>query len=353
MKISLSYDETLKALSPIFDGEDADALINGLLLPLDPKTLQPKKEEDIDLYLRKKAYGLLSYEEKKEAKRVLFDSEKIPPIVKLDPKPFSDNPYAKILSSLPPYEKGDLRFLSLLTPAYLPFSYKEKEISKMGNDLTSLGYFAFPFSCFALQKGGVTWMSLLPHEIMTMEKPLSMAKGKVLCLGLGLGYFPFMAASKDEVSEVTVIEKDPAILSFFKELILPALPCKEKLHLVEADALKPLKEEYDFCFADLWHDPEDGLPLYCRLLKDKKAKVETYWIEKDILVYLRRYLAALVMESLDGYGETDYRKEGEGVDRIYGQLYFATKNVRISSVASLKDFLSLDNVKSIAKSIDL
>jgi Cd2+/Zn2+-exporting ATPase len=86
---------------------------------------------------------------------------------------------------------------------------------------------------------------------------------------------------------------------------------------------------------------------------DKKAKVETYWIEKDILVYLRRYLAALVMESLDGYGETDYRKEGEGVDRIYGQLYFATKNITISSVASVKEFLSLDNVKKIAKSIDL
>ncbi len=352
MRILLDQELAFEALAPIFDGEYADELINGLLLPLLPSSLRPKEGEDIDKYLRAKAVKAAAPEDKIEVRKTFFGNL-IPPIEKLDPAPFLDNPYAKILASIPSIKEGDFSFLSLKVPAYLPFSYKEKEIDVQGRDITHLGYFEKEFHCPALQKNGVTWMSLLPHEIVTMAPDIEKAKGKVLCLGLGLGYFPFMAASKNDVSEVTIVEKDPVILSFFQNHVLPLLPCKDKIRVIEGDALKLDLPHFDFSFADLWHDPEDGLPLYCRLLKNEKADVATYWIEKDILVYLRRYLSALIEEAYEGYDESDYPLNSEGNDRIFALLFQTTKNITISSMDELKSFLSLDSVKKIAETIDL
>ena len=44
-------------------------------------------------------------------------------------------------------------------------------------------------------------MSLNPYEIRTMENAIITARGKVLTLGLGLGYYAYMVHLKEEVKE--------------------------------------------------------------------------------------------------------------------------------------------------------
>ena len=78
-------------------------------------------------------------------------------------------------------------------------------------------------------------------------------------------------------------------------MLLPQFPNAEKLEIVQADAFDFLKDpktllQYDSVFADLWHDPSDGLDLYIRLRKiETKVKADKidYWIEPTLLSTLR------------------------------------------------------------------
>jgi hypothetical protein len=138
-------------------------------------------------------------------------------------------------------------------------------------------------------------MSVKPNEVETMKAPLASSHGKVLTLGLGMGYFTFHASQKANVDSVTVVERDPDVISLFKEHILPQFPNKEKIRIIQADAFVYMEKElpqtrFDYFFADLWHDPSDGLPLYLRLRRMQKQLGGTdwdYWIEPSLLSSLR------------------------------------------------------------------
>ena len=138
-------------------------------------------------------------------------------------------------------------------------------------------------------------MSLVPHEIETMKEPLSKAEGRVAVLGLGLGYFAFAASQKEEVSEVVVFEKDPAIIALFQARLLPRFPRKDKIRILKKDALDyPEDGPFDFVFADLWHDVEDGLPLYRKLVKRETRDCPvSYWIEDTMRLVFARFLRLL------------------------------------------------------------
>jgi hypothetical protein len=58
------------------------------------------------------------------------------------------------------------------------------------------------------------------------------ATGRVLCTGLGLGILPLLVQSKAEVSEVVVLENDPAVLELFymQKFSIP------KLKIIKCDA---------------------------------------------------------------------------------------------------------------------
>ena len=66
-------------------------------------------------------------------------------------------------------------------------------------------------------KDDVVWMSTDPNEIITMNPYIQKAHGDILVMGLGLGYYPFMTALKDDVKSITIIEKDPKVIDIFKK----------------------------------------------------------------------------------------------------------------------------------------
>lgn len=162
-----------------------------------------------------------------------------------------------------------------------------------GRVLPQIGFFPEPFCYPAALENGREWMTVTPNEIETMRAPIARAHGRTLVFGLGLGYFAYMVSQKPDVSHITVIEREPAIISLFQKHILPQFENADKLRIVEADAFeyaeKALRYEvFDFAFVDLWHDVSDGLPMMRRMrpLLEKHPSMETtYWIEDTMRFY--------------------------------------------------------------------
>lgn len=130
--------------------------------------------------------------------------------------------------------------------------------------------FRFPY----MKEGHKAWMSITPNEIFTMENSIKEAFGNVLTLGCGMGYFAYMVSEKDDVSHVTIVEKEQDVIDLFTNFILPQFAHKDKITIIKADAfdyMEQLKDgKYDFCFADIWTGHNDTVP-YLKLKKQRNS----------------------------------------------------------------------------------
>ncbi len=98
-------------------------------------------------------------------------------IKEIDPSLVLDNPYFKKLS------KGEVRngkwsLKTLSIKKNELFVTDETTINEGLEEITPLGYFSQNIEVPAIYEGKRIWMSLVPHEIKTMQKALDNAKGK-------------------------------------------------------------------------------------------------------------------------------------------------------------------------------
>ena len=212
---------------------------------------------------------------------------------RLDSKVYQNDPYYRTVR-FPALKSGKWEMKESFYAPYEPFVCNHPVLTPDFREIPQIGYFSEKFPFPAILENGVEWMTVTPNEIETMRAPIAAARGKVLTLGLGLGYFAFCASEKDEVESVTVIERDAEVIRLFKEHLLPQFPHGEKIRILQADAFAYFEwltpNEYDYIFADLWHDQSDGLPMYLRLCRIEKQKALTnvdYWIEPTLLSSLR------------------------------------------------------------------
>lgn len=212
---------------------------------------------------------------------------------RLDPTVYQSDPYYRTVR-FSNQKSGKWEMREGEYAPYEPFVCNHPVLTQNFREIPQIGYFGERFTFPAILENGVEWMTVTPNEIETMRAPIAAAHGNVLTLGLGLGYFAFCAAEKDGVSRVTVVERDADVIDLFSKFILPQFPHKDKIKIVKADAFDYLKaltpDDFDYLFADLWHDQSDGLPLYLRLRRMEKAKgwkQTDYWIEPTILSSLR------------------------------------------------------------------
>ena len=273
----------------------------------------------------------------------------------LDKNKYLNNPYYKNIK----LEK-DIKYKNLLLTksTYKPFQafiYKDIDVLASENyrEINHLGYFKQEFSFIDLVEKDTTWMSITPHEIETMEESLKEVNGNVLVLGLGLGYYPYIASLKDNVKTIDIVEVNKDIISIFCENILPQFSQKKKVNIINKDALKFLIEndlnKYDYIFIDLWHTVEDGLELYVKIskiLNDVKIKTN-YWIETSLIASIRRALITLLEENLEGFKDKDYQNASNFFFSLINELYFKLKNSKINSKENLIKFLSNENIKKL------
>ena len=232
-------------------------------------------------------------EEDKALDRRLFYEYLKPAVRQLDPACYLADPYYQnIRIADRRCEKWRLQ-----TARYAPyegFVCGPLRLTAQLAEIPPIGFFTEEFSYPMVLENGVEWMAIKPNEIETMRAPIAAACGRVLTYGLGLGYYAYMAARKECVSSVTVVERDPAVIRLFREEILPQFEVGEKIRVIEEDAFafadSPAARGYDTVFCDLWHDAADGLPLYIRMRKLERKHSDRpylYWVEDMILSRLR------------------------------------------------------------------
>lgn len=246
-------------------------------------------------------------------------------------------------SSYAPYEAFAATDIESRNPYYL--------------ERTILGYFAESFSFPVVLEGKDTWMSITPHEIETMRKAIELVSGKVVVMGLGLGYFPYMASLKKNVKQIVIIENDADAISLFENHLLPLFPNREKITVIHADALEYAKEQLpnehiDYCFIDLWRSVDDGLPLFLAMKKFEMLSIKTrflYWLEDSLYAMVRRIIITLFQEALEGYDAKDYQKAKTAEDQIFNELYQKVAKRSFSSFQEIHDFLRREALDELLK----
>lgn len=253
-----------------------------------------------------------------------WQRERLAPSVQvLDPAVYRADPYYAGIR-FPEIARGRWRLTHMTYAPYQLIPCGHTRLTPQGAELPRLGYFTEPFSYPAVLEKGREWMTVTPNEIATMAAEISEARGNIAVLGLGLGYFAFMCARKPQVSRVTVVERDPDAIALFREQLLPQFPDARKIQLIQADAFDYLAvpdPAVDFVFADLWHDVGDGLPLYLRLLPlaARWHAPFRYWIEEDMLIFLRGLLLEegreMDLAAVKRWAQT---ASGEEISRVIG-----------------------------------
>lgn len=152
-----------------------------------------------------------------------------------------------------------------------------------------MGFFDQAVSFPAVYENGLLWMSVEPSEINTMKQPIQQAKGTVLVCGLGLGYYAYHVHRKQSVKKVVVVEKEKAVIDFFQKHLLPQFECSEKITMICEDAFKWVENtpanQFDTIFVDLWHNAQDGVPLYLKMKHLERLHPKTqflYWLENSL-----------------------------------------------------------------------
>ena len=280
-------------------------------------------------------YGLKHNEENDEVMDYYFLNN----LKKLESSRYLNNPYVKAIKKEGKLGKYSLRYLTYAP--YQLFAYDDIKIDGYKEN-SQIGYFDKSFSYLALTQGNNVWMSLNPNEIETMEPFINKGKGNVLVLGLGMGYVPFMLSLKNEVKSITIIEKDIEVINIFNKLIYPSFPKKEKIKIIQGDAISYTNKQkdtgYEYIFADLWHDPEDGLELFVKL-KNIDEKIDC-WLNTSMYALLRRCMITLLEEQLNGYQEDAYKFFKTYTDKVINVYYQKTKNLHLEKDEDLNSLLN-------------
>ena len=227
--------------------------------------------------------------EKSEEDRFIDERYLAPGLRRLDPARWRANPYYRTIR----IEAARHGNWELAWQAYQPYELFLRDDLILTGDLRqipAIGYFAESFRYPSVLQEGREWMSIKPSEIESSQAAVDAAFGRVVTFGLGLGYFAFMAARKPEVSSITVVERDPAVIALFRESVLPQIPEKDKITVIQSDAFDYLEYRMspsgvDFVFMDIWHDIADGTALYVRARQFESRFPRTrftYWADRSL-----------------------------------------------------------------------
>ena len=215
-----------------------------------------------------------------------------PSLAQLKPEPLLQNPYMRCIR-FPQALQGRWEMTRMAYEPYELFVRDDLLCLPDGREIPRLGYFEERFAYPAVLEGGREWMTVTPNEVATMAPALAQVRGHVAVMGLGLGYFAFMASEKDDVRAVTVVERDADVIALFERHILPQFAHRDKVRIVRADAFDFAQaglDGFDCAFVDLWHDVADGAPMYLRMKALEIRSPGTrffYWIETSIRCFLR------------------------------------------------------------------
>ncbi len=335
-----------------FIAEEINYFMREQIAYLNKKTMQ-KPYNFIDMYkLVHNIHGLdKSFEQYKNAYKM---DDTLP----VEEDLILENPYFKNIRCFKAI-KGNI---TLRTSMYLPYQvFNKDEITideqKYFTEVIQLGYFTQQMQYLELLENDVNWMSITPHEILTMKDDISKISGSICVVGLGLGYFAYMTSLKDDVESITIIESNATIINVFKDHILPSFENKHKIKIVQSDAFKFLESNCDFdcVYIDIYRDVYDALLPYirCKKIENKYSVKFYYWIETSIISAIRRILINLIEEVRFGYGEEHYQCNETSYDKIINSMYLYFKGREFERYDQIKEILRPESIKKMCTELNL
>ena len=257
------------------------------------------EEKEALIALLSEAFGL-DYERGGDERRLIRDYI-TPSVMLLDAEKYKENPYYKniVIENL---TDGNWELRRESYEPYRAVICHDMVAREDFSEFAPLGFFKEKFFFPAVLEDGNEWMTLTPVDLDTCDEAIAAAHGKVVTFGLGLGYYAYMCARKENVSSVTVVEINENVIRLFKKHILPQFDHPEKIEIVKADAVDYARkimprENFDYAFVDVWRDASDGAPIYERMKPLELLSRNTefaYWIEG----FLKSRLRALRFEEL-------------------------------------------------------
>ncbi len=215
-----------------------------------------------------------------------------------DVSEIQDNPYVKDID-FKDRRSGDFEFrYHSFMPYELDIYDIPRKIIEYDVDIPRISCFTEKVEYPVIFQNSIksTWMSVSPNEINTMKQPIRNAKGKVLTLGCGMGYFAYMASLKADVESITIVEREQSVIDLFTSFILPQFKTKDKITVIKDDAIEYMMNLedglYDYCFADIWISVMDFEPYIetkevCK--RFRKMRME-YWIEDAFGILLSSHI---------------------------------------------------------------
>ena len=197
---------------------------------------------------------------------------------------FKENKYIKLLN--------EISYSNLTQKTIKPY-----EIFVAGNS-----YFQFDDNNFFINLGFfkeqlsypiLNEFSLSPEYIEKVDLPIKVVKGKVLILGLKLGYFACMASYKNDVKEIYVVELNKDLINFFKANVLPKIQNREKIHIINEkpmDFISKINDgDFNYVFIDAWNNSKEATSKYIAYKSRLDNFVNTqsiYYQEESIVTEL-------------------------------------------------------------------
>ena len=242
---------------------------------------------------------------------------------------------------------------------YQGFIYNETFVDEMNYflEIPSFGFFNKKFNYLAVLENKREWMTITPNEINTMQKAIDEANGNVITFGLGLGYYPYMVSLKDDVKNVTIVEKDPNVIDMFTKNILPLFPNGDKIKIVNEDAFEFLKDnnliDFNYVFVDIWHDVKDGIFLYLKFkaIEDNYSLTFNYWIENEMILMLRKIIIRLIDENISNIDSLNVKSNNDKLNELYTNVYYCLLNTKLNSYYDIFKLLKKDSLQILAKFI--
>lgn len=271
----------------------------------------------------------------------------------LNKEDIMNNPYLRDIK----IPKSQVNNVSLgrkrIIPANTICLYKEKT-RDLDTFMSTDSYFICdqPLRFPGLVEGNTkaSWMSVEPSEMASFEAFIEEAEGNVCLCGCGLGYVAYMLSLKENVKSITIVEINADIIEMFKTVVLPQFKNKDKITVVEGDAIEYLQTHnlsgFDYVNVDIWRDILDMLPLYLPCLviesayKDKNVKF-SYWLEPTLKDLFRKS----ILEQFSGY----HNERSICFEYANAIAKDILDNTDINTKEDLKNLIKLDDMRDILR----
>ena len=366
MKYNLTDPKLKFYITKILFNHSQNLLIGNLYNEYIQDNYMPFSFEELALYssdleeaFKKAMINLLDICQEDPITMKTLENHRVFDFKKLDTKVYLENPYYQKLK-FSTFKKGRYKLFYDEYAPLIGFTYDDLIVDEENGfrEITPMGFLVKPFSFPSLAKDNITWMSLIPHEINTMKKPILEATGNVLVLGLGLGYFPYMIHNKNDVKNIDIVEFDAQIINIFDQFLLPVFENPQKINVIKDEAYQYLNRvdlnQYDYVFVDIYHNANDGIDHYFKIQKIAKNYPKTkfrFWIENSLICLVRRMMSTLIEEEVYSPGKYDYTIENNITDFYINRLHFLLEKIEIKEEKDLYELLKEDSLRELASKI--